>query len=129
MRETQFHWLVTALVTVVAVLGTLLAVHVLDDGSRYALAQMGGASGDIVAITGEKHSNRLPLFVIDSKKKAIMVYEYDQASRKFHLRAARRFLHDRELTDESFQKFGISKGPSVDAVRKIVMEEMKKGAR
>ena len=118
MNQARTQWTLTALAAVVAVLVTLLVVQYLRDGSRYAFGQVSeGAAGYVVGVVGPEYQNRLPLFLIDNKSQTILVYEYYQPNRELFLRAARTFRYDRDVEDESFTKYGTSKGPSVKDVQ------------
>ena len=125
MSRTRAQWLVTALVGVAAVLGTLLCVRAFDDPSRYVYAQASeGSANYVIGVVGSESQRRLPLFLIDTRKRTIMVYDYDQGTRRLHLRAARTFTHDSEVLEENFDKYSSSSGPSVDDVKKIVRDQM-----
>jgi hypothetical protein len=116
----KHDWVITGLVAVVAVLATVIAGEALS--SREAHAQVSGATADyLVGITGPERSARVPLFLIDSKKQTIMVYEYDQSIREFWLRAVRSFQYDRHLEDQGFSEdYTQNSGPSVRTVRRMV---------
>ena len=125
MSQTRAQWLVTALVAVAAVLGTLLCVKAFDDPSRYVYAQASeGSANYVIGVVGSDYERRLPLFLIDTRKRAIMVYDYDQGNRRLYLRAARTFTHDIELLDENFKNYSSTSGPSVEDVKKIVRDRM-----
>jgi len=125
MSQTRTQWLVTALVAVAAVLGTLLGVRAFDDPSRYVYAQSSeGSANYVIGVVGAEYERRVPLFLIDTRKRAIMVYDYDQGNRRLFLRAVRTFTHDSELLDENFKKYSSSSGPSVDDVKELVRDQM-----
>ena len=125
MSQTRTQWLVTALVSVTAVLGTLLGVRAFDDPSRYVYAQPSeGSANYVIGVVGSEYQRRMPLFLIDTRKRTVLVYEYDQGTRRFHLRAARTFTHDSELLDENFDRYSATSGPSVDDVKKIVRDQL-----
>ena len=105
MSQTRTQWLVTALVAVTAVLGTLLYVKAFQDPLRQVYAQTSeGAANYVIGVVGEEHEGRMPLFVIETRKRAIMVYDYDHRNRRLYLRAARTYTHDSELQDENFNQ-------------------------
>jgi len=125
MSQTRSPWMVTVLVAIAAVLGTLLAVKAFDDPSRYVYAQSSeGSANYVIGVVGTEYQRRLPLFLIDTRKRTIMVYDYDQGDRRLYLRAVRTFTHDSELLDENFEKYNTGSGPSVDDVKKIVRDQM-----
>ena len=125
MSQTRAQWLVTALVAVAAVLGTLLVTKAFDDPSRYVYAQSSeGSANYVIGVVGSESQRRLPLFLIDTRKRTIMVYDYDQGNRRLYLRAVRTFTHDSELLDENFKKHSATSGPTVDEVKEIVRDRM-----
>jgi len=134
MKDAHTQWLTTGLVALVAVLTTLFVVRALDDGgSRYAAAQTSeGAASYIVGIVGEsQQDDRLPLFLIDTKARSIMVYEYDTGERRLWLRAVRSFVQDRELRDMLARdnNYGSNAGPSVNDVQAMVRKQLKDSGR
>ena len=133
MKDAHTQWLVIGLVALVAVLTTLFVVRALDDGaSRYAMAATSeGAANYIVCVVGEsQQDDRLPVFLVDTKARSIMVYEYDTGDRRFLFRATRSFVHDRELKDmQARDAYNENSGPSVDAVQEMVRRQMKDGGR
>ena len=121
MTQKQYHWVITGLVVVVAVLATLLVV---GGDSHLALAQSdGGASSYIVGLVGPAYDNKVPVFVVDSKKQAIIVYEYHQMRRTLWLRAVRSFANDRELLDDTFPK---DQATSVSDVQDLVRRQLRR---
>ena len=124
---SRTHWVITGLVAVAAVLGTLLAVNLLGGGPRYALAQVSeGSAGYIVGLLGPTiRESRLPLFLIDTKAQTILVYEYDQSRRLLYLRVARSFRNDRELLDNSWGQQNAYQGPSVNDVKNILRRRLR----
>ena len=120
VTQGRHHWLITCLVAVVAALATLLVVK---DEPRLALAQSnGGSSSYVVGLVGPAFDNKVPVFIIDSKKQTIIVYEYHQMRRELWLRAARSFANDRELLDNTFPK---NEATSVEDVQGLVREQYK----
>lgn len=53
------------------------------------------ASGEIVAVAGQLSRNSYGLFLIDTRRGGMVVYEYD--GEQLHLRAARTYIFDTQL--------------------------------
>ena len=124
MKAANTQWLMTGLVAVVAVLATVLVMKSFQSGPFvYAQESAGSASG-VVGVLGPENSNRLPLFLVDTQKARLLVYEYDVDRRELFLRVVRSYKQDRELEDESFDRMGPSKGPSVEDVKDIVRDNL-----
>ena len=115
---------ILALVAVASVLGTLLAVEALRP--RLAQAQAIQGSADyLVGVVGPRRETFSPLFLVDTQRQVVLVYEYDQNSRGFYLRLGRSYRMDRGLKDQSFRKkYSSTKGPSVSAVARILDEDI-----
>ena len=61
MSQTRAQWLVTALVAVAAVLGTLLCVRAFDDPMRQVYAQTSeGSANYVIGVVGNEHEGRMP---------------------------------------------------------------------
>jgi len=122
MTQGRSNWVITGLVAAVAVLATLLGVRLFGGGPRSALAQAvsEGSAAYMVGIVGPRFETRMPLVLIDTKKQVILIYEYDQARRRFFLRVARSYVNDRELVEASFGEEGVWQGPTVNDVREIL---------
>jgi len=91
---------VVALVAVVAVLGTLLAVDFA--GGRHAQAQSSSTNGFISVVSGELYSgSNIPIIVVDGQQMAIMTYNYKVVSPSYTLTLTnvRSFRFDRQLND------------------------------
>jgi len=113
--------LVIVLAVLVGVLAALLVTTVVS--SRPAAAQVSEGSTDfLTAILGPEAFRRVPLFIVDSKSQTIMVYEYDQSTRKFYMRAARSFRYDRRLEEADYSSYGQNKGPSLRDVQKKIRD-------
>jgi len=127
MRRLESRWTATVLVAAVAVLGTLLAMKVLDEGAQSAEAQFAGEmkADYMIGLVGPLRDPYVPLFLVDTKGQKIMVYEYEMAQRKFGLRAARSFRYDRELDDQNFTQRDWRKTPTVAEVKKLVERQEK----
>ena len=123
MKDVRSQWLMMGLVAVVAVLATVLVMKTFQSVPYvYAQESAGGVSG-VVGVLGPDQDRRMPLFLIDTQRTRLLVYEYDSRSRKLYLRAARSYKQDRELEDENF---GAGSGPSVDDVKDIVRDNLKR---
>ncbi len=121
MTDKRTQWIVTSLVAVTAVLATLIVMRSLGD-PRPAFGQTGAAVGsDVVGLVGGAYQDRVPLFVIDTKRGKIMVYEYNPRNRTFDFRAVRSYQYDRELEDEIFDS---NRGPNVKKVREEVRKKL-----
>lgn len=124
MKQTHSQWLVTGLVAVIAVLATLVIVKAFDESSKVAFAQASeGSANYMIGVVGQEMERKMPLFLVDTRKRTVMVYEYDQRNRRLFLRAVRTYLHDTELTDENFDRYSSTKGPSVEDVKGLVRNQ------
>ena len=114
MIHMKQGWTVNGLSVLVAVLATLLAMQYFGGDSRHAFAQSSMGSADyMIGLIGPSRQSKIPLFLIDSKRQTVMVYDYHQDQRELRLRAVRSYRFDRELEDA---EFGV-KGPSVKDVK------------
>jgi len=117
MNQVKQGWTVNVLFVLVAVLATLLATQYFSGGSQRAYAQTSAGSADyMIGLIGPARQSKIPLFLVDSKRQTVMVYDYHQDQRELRLRAVRSYRFDRELEDA---EFGV-KGPSVDNVKSIL---------
>ena len=117
MNQVKQGWTVNVLLVLVAVLATLLATQYFGGNSRHAFAQSSMGSADyMIGLIGPPKTSKIPLFLIDSKRQTVMVYDYHQDQRELRLRAARTYRFDRELDDVEFG----NKGPSVDNVKSML---------
>lgn len=121
MSARRDGWIIPALVALVAVLGTL-AVQSLVAPQEAAAQGQTATAGYVTAVIAAEHQGRVPLFVVDSKSQAIMIYEYDLSRRRFYLRAVRNFQNDRRVIDSKWDR-SVNKGPSVKDVGKHVADQ------
>jgi len=120
MKWTREQLVVTGLIAVAAALAALLAREVLAPREARAQAVSEGRADYVTAVVGPINESRVPLFLVDSKAQAIMVYEYDTGRRRFYLRVVRSFSNDRRLQDASFGEQRVDSGPSVRDVEKYI---------
>ena len=121
MSARRQGWIMPALVALAAVLGSLAVQSMV--APREAAAQGDSATtGYVTVVTAAAHQGRVPLFVVDSKSQAIMIYEYDLSRRSFYLRSVRNFLNDRRVIDNEWDR-SVNKGPSVKEVGKYVTNQ------
>ena len=114
MNNTKQGWAVNVLFLLVGILATLLVTQYLGGGGRKVFAQeMVGSADYMIALIGPARQSKIPLFLVDSKRQSIMVYDYHQDQRELRLRAVRSYRFDREIEDE---EFGV-KGPTVEEVK------------
>jgi len=122
MKSAGEHWIVTGLVALSAVLATLLVTQVVAPREAAAQAVSEGRADYVTAVVGPINESRVPLFLIDSKAQAIMVYEYDSGRRRFYLRVVRSFRNDRRLEDATFGQQRVDVGPTVREVERFIRQ-------
>ncbi|MEW6356825.1 MAG: hypothetical protein AB1696_10885 [Planctomycetota bacterium] len=123
----RYLWMLNVGLILVAVVlaGVLVSQHTRSP----VLAQSEMEVAEIIAIAGQDRArDEEPLFLIDTTKKVLMVYEYQIQTNYFALRSVRRFEADaRAEKDVNFSPIGnIPKqqvGPSLRAVQEWVLKE------
>ena len=122
MGVRRRSWVVPAMAALTAVLATLLVQSAVTP--RVAVGQVGqtGSAGYVTAVSAAEHQGRVPLFVVDNKSQAIMIYEYDLSRRRVYLRCVRSFENDRRVVDNTWDR-SINRGPSVRDVQKYIANQ------
>ncbi len=90
----------------------LLTIIVFKGSTQYVSAQADGDARHVFGLIGQRQGNREPLYLIDTREQAIMVYEYSVQGEGLGLVTARSYKYDKELED-----FGRSFGYDIEKVR------------
>jgi hypothetical protein len=114
MAQRLNLWLALA---VAALLGVI--VGMLVSGGREVAAQGDGTAGHIVALTGDVSANHQPIYIVDTREQALLVYEYGLGRSGLYLVAARNFQYDKLLKEFDVRE-NQGRSPLVEDVRKGV---------
>jgi len=90
-------------------------------GERATAQQGMGADRFTIGVVGFWRDNSEPVFIVDTRKQIIAVYEFDSEQDFLDLMAVRSYEYDRKLMDFPIRKRGASKrgrGPSVREMMK-----------
>jgi len=124
MNGRKVPWIIAGLAAMAGALAALLAVECLhrsESGTAYGqAAEVAGSANYVLALLGNTASDATPLFVIDTQRQTIMIYEYMVSTRTLYLRVARTYMSDRDLIDNGFFGGNVNAGPNVDQVRSLV---------
>jgi hypothetical protein len=125
MNGSRTHWVIAGMAAIIGAMATLLVVEGLRKGeSSIAYAQTGEAAGSanyVLALLGSTTADATPIVLIDTKTQTLLVYEFMVSKHAMYLRAARKYVDDRELRDNNFYTGGdLYSGPSVNDIQKLI---------
>lgn len=99
-----------------SVIIALLLILIFKDQPEYVNAQGDGAAGGVFGLIGQRQGNREPLYLIDTQKQVILVYEYAPQGEGLGLVSARNYAYDRQLED-----YGRFHGNSVEKIKSFLL--------
>ena len=109
------RWLIVILLSVIATC-LLLEVGGLSRPAQGQPAMAGGRS-DVFAVAGKVTPETYGLYLVDTRRGTVCVYQYLPASRKMRLMSARTFLFDVQLENFNCDK------PTPHEVKKLVEQQ------
>jgi hypothetical protein len=112
------QWIIVALLSVIA---TCLLMEI-GFGASAATAQVTSVGGgDVLVVGGQITKDSYGLYLVDTKRQALAVYQWLPGSRKLRLMAARTFKYDIQLDEYNADK------PTPSEVKRLVEQNKRLG--
>jgi hypothetical protein len=115
----MMQWVIVVLLTVIA---TCLLIEV-GLGTSPATAQVTSVGGgDVLVVGGQITKDSYGLYLVDTKRQALCVYQWLPGTRKLRLMAARNFNYDVQLDQYNADK------PTPGEVKSLVEQNKRLGS-
>jgi len=110
------RWAIVALLSVIATC-LLLEVGALTSSARAQAGQAAGGGGSVFAVAGKVTPETYGLYLVDTRRGTICVYQYLPATHKMKLMSARTYVFDMQLDEYNCDK------PTPHDVKKLVEQQ------